>query len=56
VAKFLDVHPPGGVNEDMLKKMQNELPDEFGVITENIMYILKLTGFSVSSKLQTKKQ
>jgi Protein of unknown function (DUF4242) len=38
VARFLDVHPTGGVNEDMLKKMQNELPDEFGVITEDIMY------------------
>jgi hypothetical protein len=38
VARFLDVHPTGGVNEEMLKKMQNELPDEFGVITENIMY------------------
>jgi hypothetical protein len=32
------VHPTGGVNEEMLKKMQNELPDEFGVITENILY------------------
>jgi hypothetical protein len=38
VAKFLDVHPTSGVNEDMLKKIQNELPDEFGVTTENIMY------------------
>jgi hypothetical protein len=38
VTRFLDVHPTGGVNEDMLKKMQNELPDEFGVTTENIMY------------------
>lgn len=38
MARFLDVHPTGGVNEDMLKKMQNELPDEFGVITEDIMY------------------
>jgi hypothetical protein len=36
--KFLDVHPTGGVNEEILKKMQNELPDEFGVITENILY------------------
>lgn len=34
MAKFLDVHPTGGVNEDMLKKMQNELLDEFGVTTE----------------------
>lgn len=33
MAKFLDVHPTGGVNEDMLKKMQNEL-HEFGVTTE----------------------
>ena len=32
------MHPTGGVNEGMLKKMQNELPDEFGVITENILY------------------
>jgi len=24
--------------EDMLRKMRNELPDEFGVITENILY------------------
>jgi Protein of unknown function (DUF4242) len=32
------VHPTGGVNEEMLKKMQNELPDEFGVATENILY------------------
>ncbi|MGH9983347.1 MAG: nickel-binding protein [Nitrososphaeraceae archaeon] len=38
MARFLDVHPTGGVNEDTLKKMQNELPDEFGVTTENIMY------------------
>jgi hypothetical protein len=38
VAKFLDVHPTGGLSEDKLKKMQNELPDEFGVTTENIMY------------------
>jgi hypothetical protein len=38
VTRFLDVHPTGGVNEEMLKKMQNELPDEFGVITEDIMY------------------
>ena len=38
MARFLDVHPTGGVNEEMLKKMQNELPDEFGVITEDIMY------------------
>jgi hypothetical protein len=38
VTKFLDVHPTSGVNQDMLKKMQNELPDEFGVTTENIMY------------------
>jgi hypothetical protein len=38
VARFLDVHPTGGVNEDILRKMQNELPDEFGVTTENIMY------------------
>jgi Protein of unknown function (DUF4242) len=42
VAKFLDVHPTGGVNEDMLKKMQNELPDEFGVTTENIMYNIEV--------------
>jgi hypothetical protein len=34
---FLDMHPTGGVNEEMLKKMQNELPDEFGVTTENIL-------------------
>ncbi|MPZ06214.1 MAG: DUF4242 domain-containing protein [Nitrososphaeraceae archaeon] len=26
------------MNEDVLKKIQNELPDEFGVTTENIMY------------------
>lgn len=38
MTKFLDVHPTGSVNEDMLKKMQDELPDEFGVITENILY------------------
>lgn len=38
MAKFLDVHPTGGVNADVLKNMQNELPDEFGVTTENIMY------------------
>jgi Protein of unknown function (DUF4242) len=38
VARFLDVHPTGGVDEEMLKKMQNELPDEFGVTTEDIMY------------------
>ena len=38
MARFLDVHPTGGVNEAMLKKMQNELPDEFGVTTEDIMY------------------
>lgn len=38
IAKFLDVHPVGEVNEETLKKMQNELPDEFGVITENILY------------------
>jgi hypothetical protein len=38
MTKFLDVHPAGGVNEETLKKMQNELPDEFGVITENILY------------------
>jgi hypothetical protein len=38
VAKFLDVHPTSGLSEDKLKKMQNELPDEFGVTTENIMY------------------
>lgn len=38
MTRFLDVHPVGGVNEDMLKKMQNELPDEFGVVTENILY------------------
>ena len=38
MTRFIDVHPTGGVNEEMLKKMQNELPDEFGVITENILY------------------
>ena len=38
MARFLDVHPTGGVDEEMLKKMQNELPDEFGVTTEDIMY------------------
>ena len=38
VTRFLDVHPIGGVNEEMLNKMQNELPDEFGVVTENILY------------------
>lgn len=32
------MHLTGGMNEDTLKKMQNELPDEFGVTTENIMY------------------
>jgi hypothetical protein len=34
----LVVHPTDGVNEETLKKIQNELPDEFGVITENILY------------------
>ena len=34
LTRFIDVHPTGGVNE----KMQNELPDEFGVTTENILY------------------
>jgi len=38
LTRFIDVHPTGGVNEEMLKKMQNELPDEFGVTTENILY------------------
>lgn len=38
MTRFINVHPTGGVNEDMLKKMQNELPDEFGVTTENILY------------------
>ena len=38
MTRFIDVHPTGGVNEEMLKKMQNELPDEFGVTTENILY------------------
>jgi hypothetical protein len=32
------VHSASGVNDDMLKKMQNELPDEFVVTTENILY------------------
>ena len=38
MARFLDVHLTGAVNEDTLKKMQKELPDEFGVTTENIMH------------------
>lgn len=32
------MHLTGGANEDTLKKMQNELTDEFGIATENIMY------------------
>jgi hypothetical protein len=27
-----------GTDEETLKNMQNLLPDEFGVVTENIMY------------------
>lgn len=27
-----------GTDEETLKSMQNLLPDEFGVVTENIMY------------------
>ena len=33
--KFLDVHPMKGFTEQSLRKAQTELPDEFGVTTEN---------------------
>jgi hypothetical protein len=37
--KLLDVHPMKGFfDEEILKKAQTELPDEFGVTTENTLY------------------
>ncbi len=36
--KFLDVHSLKGVDEETLRKAQDSLKDEFGVIHDNIMY------------------
>jgi hypothetical protein len=36
--KFLDVHSMKGFTEESLRKSQTELPDEFGVTTENTMF------------------
>jgi hypothetical protein len=36
--KFLDVHSMEGFTEQSLRKAQIELPDEFGVTTENMMF------------------
>ena len=36
--KFLDVHSMKGFTEESIRKAQKELPDEFGVMTENMMY------------------
>jgi hypothetical protein len=35
--KFLDVHSMKGFDEQTLRKAQTELPDEFGVTTENTL-------------------
>lgn len=36
--KFLDVHPMKGFTEESIKEAQKELPDEFGVMTQNMMF------------------
>jgi len=36
--KFLDSHPLKGANPEMLRKLQNEPKDEFGVTHLNIIY------------------
>ena len=36
--KFLDVHSVKGFTEQSVRKAQTELPDEFGVMTENMMF------------------
>lgn len=36
--RFLDVHPMKGLDEDILKKLQDSPLDEFSVIHLNILY------------------
>ncbi len=54
VTKFLDVHPTSGVNEDMLKKMQNELPDDLALLWKTLCVTLKMIRYSAWSKLRIK--
>jgi hypothetical protein len=38
MARYLDVHPLKGLDEALLKKIQDAPEDEFGVIHHNILY------------------
>lgn len=38
MAKFLDVHPLKGFEEETLRKLQRSPVDEFGIIHNNILY------------------
>jgi hypothetical protein len=38
VPRFLDVHPMKGLDEDILKKLQDSPLDEFSAIHLNILY------------------
>ena len=38
MAKFLDVHPLKGVDEETLRKTQKMPKDEFGITHDNMMY------------------
>ena len=51
VAKSLDVHPTTSLSEDKLKNLRIELPDEFSVTRENIMYSFEISSLKVSNHL-----
>jgi hypothetical protein len=54
--KFLDVHSMKGFTEESIRKAQTELPDEFGVTTENMTFNIEADKLSCYLTRLIKKQ